>query len=60
MRISGMYLMEYQWDSLVRPRIYPDIDPNYLVVGQSPGSKLDEAKKLDIEIIDEITLKNMF
>lgn len=32
---------------------------NLVVVGESAGSKLDKAKKLGIEIIDEQTFKNM-
>jgi len=30
---------------------------DYVVVGEDPGSKLDKAKKLDLEIIDEQTLR---
>jgi DNA ligase (NAD+) len=32
---------------------------DYVVAGGSPGSKLDQAKKLNIEIIDEAVLKKM-
>ena len=32
---------------------------DYIVVGTSPGSKLDQARRLGIEIIDEATLKEM-
>jgi DNA ligase (NAD+) len=32
---------------------------DYVVAGESPGSKLDRAKLLGIKIIDEATLKEM-
>jgi DNA ligase (NAD+) len=38
-------------------RISGEID--YLVVGASPGSKLAEAKKQDVEIVDEAAFKEM-
>ncbi len=32
---------------------------DYLLVGESPGSKLDKAKNLDVEIIDEEQMKKL-
>ena len=32
---------------------------DYVVAGESPGSKLDRAKNLGVKIIDESTLKEM-
>ena len=34
-------------------------ETNYLVVGESPGSKVAEAKKQDVEIIDEKAFKDL-
>ena len=33
---------------------------DYLVAGSSPGSKLNIAKDLGVEIIDQATLQNLF
>jgi DNA ligase (NAD+) len=33
---------------------------SFLVVGERPGSKLDAAKKLGVEIIDEATFRRRF
>jgi DNA ligase (NAD+) len=32
---------------------------NYLIVGEDPGSKLDKARKLNIQILDEKDFEEM-